>query len=132
MGEVFQPPEHFCGPPPDPLQQVPVFPVLRAPELDAGLQVGYHQSRAVGQNQQDTAGLLGCEHTLLGRVELLINQQPQVLLLTSAPNSFSTQPIFILFLALFPSWLVQQALSSAFLSFFKTLFKLLIYFLCQN
>ncbi|KAK4824603.1 hypothetical protein QYF61_016872 [Mycteria americana] len=38
-GEVFQPSDHFCGPPPDPFQQVHVFPVLRTPELDAVLQV---------------------------------------------------------------------------------------------
>jgi len=35
---LFQPLNHFCGPPLALLQQVHVFPVLRAPELDAGLQ----------------------------------------------------------------------------------------------
>jgi len=35
----------FLWPPLDPLQQVHVLPVLRAPELDAGLQVGSHHSR---------------------------------------------------------------------------------------
>ncbi|KAK4832353.1 hypothetical protein QYF61_021882 [Mycteria americana] len=45
-GEVFRPSDHFCGPPLDPLQQVHGFPVLRAPELDAILHVGSHQSRA--------------------------------------------------------------------------------------
>ena len=44
-GELFHPSEHFCGPPLDPLQQVHSFPVLRAPELDTGLQ----QSGAEGQ-----------------------------------------------------------------------------------
>ncbi|KAK4816953.1 hypothetical protein QYF61_025776, partial [Mycteria americana] len=39
IGEVLHPPDHFCGPPLDLLQQVHVFPVLRAPELDAVLQV---------------------------------------------------------------------------------------------
>ena len=29
---------------------------------------------------QDTVGFLGCERTLLGHVELLVNQHPQVLL----------------------------------------------------
>jgi len=75
---VLQPSDHFCGPPLDPLQQVHVFPVLRAPELDAGLQVRCHQSRVDGQNPlprpaghaafdaaQDMVGLLGCERTLL-------------------------------------------------------------------
>ncbi|KAK4820661.1 hypothetical protein QYF61_002865 [Mycteria americana] len=38
LAEVFHPSDHFCGPPLDPLQQVHVFPVLRAPELDAVLQ----------------------------------------------------------------------------------------------
>jgi len=55
--------------------------VLRAPELDAGLQVGSHQSRAEGQNPlprpaahaasdaaQDAVGLLGCECTLSDHV----------------------------------------------------------------
>ncbi|KAK4830698.1 LOW QUALITY PROTEIN: hypothetical protein QYF61_012867 [Mycteria americana] len=38
IGEVFQPSDHFCGPPLDLLQQVHVSPVLRTPELDAVLQ----------------------------------------------------------------------------------------------
>ncbi|KAK4806933.1 hypothetical protein QYF61_027300 [Mycteria americana] len=38
IGEVFQPSDHFCGPPLDPLQQVHVFLVLGDPELDAVLQ----------------------------------------------------------------------------------------------
>ncbi|KAK4806915.1 hypothetical protein QYF61_012636 [Mycteria americana] len=38
IGEVFQPSDHFCGPPLDPLEQVHVFLVLGAPELDAVLQ----------------------------------------------------------------------------------------------
>jgi len=49
-GEVFHPPDHFCGTPLDPLQQPHVLTVLRAPELDAGLQVGSHQSQAEWQN----------------------------------------------------------------------------------
>ena len=40
----------FLQPPLDPLQQLHVSPVLRDPELDAGLQVGSHQSRPEGQN----------------------------------------------------------------------------------
>ena len=46
-GEVLHPSGHLCGPPLEPLQQLHVFPVLRAPELDAGLQVGSQQSRGV-------------------------------------------------------------------------------------
>ncbi|KAK4815949.1 hypothetical protein QYF61_010443 [Mycteria americana] len=38
VGEVLQPSDHFCGPPLDPLQQLHVLLVLRAPELDAVLQ----------------------------------------------------------------------------------------------
>jgi len=87
--------------------------VLRAPELDAGLQVGSHQSGGEGQNllpcpaghaafdaAQDTVGLLGCERTVLGCVELLINQNPQVLLLRAALNPFAAQPVFVLAIAL--------------------------------
>ena len=57
------------------------FLVLRAPELDAGLQVGSHQSEAEGQNHlpwpaghasldadQDTIGFLGCECTLVAHI----------------------------------------------------------------
>jgi len=42
-GEVFNPCDHFCGPPLDPLQQLHVLLVLRVPELDTGLPVGSHQ-----------------------------------------------------------------------------------------
>jgi len=86
IGEVFQPSDHFCGPPLDLLQQIHVFPVLRAPELDTGLQVESDQSCVEGQNRlprpddhaafdaaQDTVGFLGYKRTLLGHVELLVN-----------------------------------------------------------
>ena len=109
LGEVFHPSDYFCGPPLDLLQQVHVFLVLRAPELDARLQVGSHQNGAEGQNPllrpaghasfdaaQDTIGFLGCERTLLGHVELLINQHPQVRVLRAALNPFSAQPVFVL------------------------------------
>ncbi|KAK4827889.1 hypothetical protein QYF61_022312 [Mycteria americana] len=39
---------------------------------------------------QDMVGFLGCEHTLRGHVELLINQHPHVLLLRAALNPFSS------------------------------------------
>ena len=39
MGEVFHTLNHYCGPPLDLLQQVYVSLVLRAPHLDAVLQV---------------------------------------------------------------------------------------------
>ena len=47
---MLHPSDHFCGPPLDPLQQVHVCPLLRAPELDAGLQVRSHQGGVEGQN----------------------------------------------------------------------------------
>jgi len=107
-GEVFQPSDHFCGPPLDLLQQVHVFPVLKAPELDAGLQVGAHQSRAEGQNPlprpaghaafdaaQGTVGLLGCVRTWSAHVHLFIPQYPQVLLSRAALNPFIPQPVLI-------------------------------------
>ncbi|KAK4806151.1 hypothetical protein QYF61_001078 [Mycteria americana] len=107
--EVFQPSDHFRGPPLDPLQQVHVFLVLGTPELEAVLQVGgSHQSRVEGQNHlprpaghasfdaaQDTVGLLGCEHTLLAHVQLFVHQYPQVLLCRTALNPFIPQPVWI-------------------------------------
>ena len=111
IGEVFPPLDHCCGPPLDLLQQLRVFSVLRAPELDAGLQVGSHQSGVKGQNHlpaghaslhaaQARVAFLGCEHRLLGRVELLILQYTKVLLGRAALNPFSTQPVFVLGIAL--------------------------------
>jgi len=63
---------------------------------------GSHESRVEGQNHlprpagrasfdeaQDMVGLLGCDRTLPGHDELVINQQPQVLLLRPALNPFS-------------------------------------------
>jgi len=44
-------------------------------------------------------GLLGCKSTLMGHVELLINQPPQVLLLRAALNPFLAQPVFVLGIA---------------------------------
>jgi len=44
-------------------------------------------------------GLPGCERTLPGHAELLINQHPQVLLLRAALNSLSVQPVFVLGIA---------------------------------
>ena len=87
--------------------------MLRAPELDAGLPGGSPQSRAEGYNPlrspaahaagdaaQGTVGLLGCERTLLGHVELLIHQHPQALLLRAALNPFSAQAVSVFVTAL--------------------------------
>jgi len=83
-GEVLHPSDDFCGPPLDPLQNACVILVLRAPELDAGLQVGSHQSRVEGQNHlprpaghtsldaaQDAVGKNGfCKFKVLSNVYL--------------------------------------------------------------
>ncbi|KAK4824907.1 LOW QUALITY PROTEIN: hypothetical protein QYF61_021422 [Mycteria americana] len=104
VGEVLQPSDHFRRPPLDPLQQLHVLLVLRAPELEAVLQVGSHQSRVEGQNHlprpaghtsfdaaQGTVGLLGCERTLLAHVQLFIHQYPQVLFHRAALNHIIRQ-----------------------------------------
>ncbi|KAK4815290.1 hypothetical protein QYF61_026195 [Mycteria americana] len=83
-GEVLQPSDHFCGPPLDPLQQVHVFPVLRAPELDTAL--------------QDTVGFLGCKCILPGHVELFIHHLPQSF--SSGLLSIHSPPSLYLCLAL--------------------------------
>jgi len=83
--------------------------VLRAPELDTGLQVGSHQSRAEGQNPlprpaahaffdaaQDMVGLLGYKWTLSAHVQLFIHQYPQVFLSRAALSALIPQPVLIL------------------------------------
>ncbi|KAK4828307.1 LOW QUALITY PROTEIN: hypothetical protein QYF61_025319 [Mycteria americana] len=112
IGEVLQHPYHLCGPPLGSLQQVHVLLMLGAPQLNTVLQVGSHKSGVEGQNHlpqptshtsfdaaQDATGFVGCKCTLLGHVELLINQHPQVLLLRTALNPFSTQPVLVLGIA---------------------------------
>jgi len=87
--------------------------VLRAPELDAELQVGSHQSRVEGQNPlprpaghaafdaaQDAVGLMGCLQTMVAHVQLFIHQYPQVLLGKAALNPIIPQPVLILGVAL--------------------------------
>ncbi|PKU45927.1 hypothetical protein llap_3762 [Limosa lapponica baueri] len=84
------------------------FLVLRAPTLDTALQMGSHESIVERQDHlpqpadhasfdatHDAVGFLGCQHTLLNHVELLINQHPQVLLLRAVLNPFSAQPVFV-------------------------------------
>jgi len=44
---------------------------------------------------QDTAGLLGCERTLVDHVQLFIHQYPQVLLGRAALHPFIPQPVWI-------------------------------------
>jgi len=86
---------------------------LGAPELDAGLQVGSDESGVKGQNPlpcpavhaaldaaQDTGGFLGCRRASLARVELLVHQHPQVLLLRAALEPLSVQPVLVFGIAL--------------------------------
>jgi len=105
---MLQPLDHLCGPPLDLLQQFHVLLVLRAPELDAGLQVDSHQSGVEGQNQlprpaghtsldaaQDMVGLLGCECILVAHVQLFIRQYPQVLSGRAALDTFIPQSVLV-------------------------------------
>jgi len=79
-----------------------------APELNAVLQVGSHESGVKGQNHlprpaghasldaaQDTVGFRGCKRTLSAHVELLIHQYLQVLLLRAALEPLSAQPVLV-------------------------------------
>jgi len=104
--EVLQPSDNFCGPPLDLLQQLHLLLVLRAPDLDAGLQVKFHQGSADGQNHlprpaghaafdaaQDTTGLLGCKHPLLAIVKLFVIRTLKsfssgLLLISSSPSLY--------------------------------------------
>ncbi|KAK4810127.1 LOW QUALITY PROTEIN: hypothetical protein QYF61_009522, partial [Mycteria americana] len=96
----------FSWPPLDPLQQLHALLVLRAPELDAVLQVRSHQSRVEWQNPlprpaghasfdaaQDTVGILGCKCTLLAYVQLFVHQYPQVLFCGAALDHIIPQPV---------------------------------------
>ncbi|KAK4827796.1 hypothetical protein QYF61_021788 [Mycteria americana] len=84
---------------------VHVFLMLWASELDAVLQVGFHQSEVEGQNHlpqpaghasfdaaQDTVGFLGCERTLLAHIQFFIHWYPQVLC-RAALNPLIAQPV---------------------------------------
>ncbi|KAK4819924.1 hypothetical protein QYF61_015299 [Mycteria americana] len=86
--------------------QLHVLLVLRAPELDAVLQVRSHQSRVEGQNHlprpaghassdaaQDVVGLLGCECTLSAHVQLFVHQYPHVLFRRAALDHIIPQPV---------------------------------------
>ena len=49
-GKVLQPSDHSCSPPLDPLQQLHIHLVLRAPGLETALQMGPNRGRAEGHN----------------------------------------------------------------------------------
>lgn len=113
-GELLQPSHNLCGSPLGLLQQLNIFLVLGALELDTVLQKGSHESRIEGWNlllrcaghvsldvtQDLVGGLLGCEHTLLARVESFIKQHPQILLLRFDLKLLSAQLVFLLEIAL--------------------------------
>lgn len=92
------------GPPLDSFQQILLM--LGAAELDMVLQVASQKARAEWGNHlswplvaplgeaQDTFGFLGFKHTLLGQVELLVNQHSQIFLPRAALKPFFTRPVF--------------------------------------
>ena len=97
VGEMLQPSDHLSGPPLEPLQELHILPVVGVPDLDAVLQMGPHKSRVEGYYHlpltaglsffnaaQDTVGLPGCKRTLLAHVQLLVHQDPKVLLCRAA------------------------------------------------
>ena len=99
---MLQPSNHLSGPPLDSFQELCVFLVLGAPGLDAVLQMGPHKSGAEGDNHlplraghlflnaaQNTVGLPGRKRTMLAHVQLLVHQDPQVLLCRAALKEFS-------------------------------------------
>lgn len=105
--------------------------MLEAPELHTGLQVGSHESRVEGENPlprpadypasdaaQDMVGVLVCKHTFPAHVELLINEQPQALLLRATVNPVSAQPVFMFRIA--PPQLQDLALGLGELSEVRT------------
>ncbi len=88
---VLQTPHQFCCSSLDTFQGLSVFPVVRSPKLDTVLEVQPHQGCLQGDDNlpapaghtisntgQDGIGLLGHLGTLLGHVQLSINQHPQV------------------------------------------------------
>ncbi|XP_048803588.1 uncharacterized protein LOC125694433 [Lagopus muta] len=92
IGEVLQPPDHLSRPPLDPFQNLYVFLVLRAPQLDTVLQVGPHKSRVERDNHlpvpaghpspdgaQDPICLSSCQSALLAPVKSLVHQDPSSL-----------------------------------------------------
>jgi len=78
-------------------------------ELDAGLQVGSHQSGVKGENHlpqtpghasfggaQDIIVFLGCKCTLLTCVQFFLYQYPQVCFCSAALNTVITQSVLVL------------------------------------
>ena len=87
--------------------------MMEAPELYTMLQMGPHKRGVKGENHlprlpghtsfdaaQDTVGFLGRRHTLPAHAEFFISQHPKVLLLRAVLNGFSTNPLYVLGIAL--------------------------------
>ena len=84
---------HFCGPPLDSFQEIPVFFVPESPELDTVHQVRPHQGTVGGEEHlswpaghapfnapQDPIGPLGHQGTVLAHGQPVVHQECQVLL----------------------------------------------------
>ena len=101
IGEVLQPPDHFCGPALDLLHQLHILLImLGIGELNTVLQLGPHNNKAGGHNHlpqlvgrvsSDVAlykiSFQCCKSTLSGHVELLVKEHSQALLLSSLSKS---------------------------------------------
>lgn len=97
----------------DPLQQLCILAVLGVPGMDTLLLMELHKGRAEGRwdnpiplpaatssvgAAQGTVGIMGCRHTLLACIKILVVQKTQVLCRTSLSEFFS-QSIHILGIA---------------------------------
>ena len=110
IGEVLRPSDHLHGTLLFLLQQLHIFVVLGAPDLDAVPQLGPHKGREKGDNDiscsaghsssyaaQGTGGLSGSKSTLLAltAVQLFVHLDPQVLLGRAALKEFFPQSVYI-------------------------------------
>lgn len=104
LGEIFQPSAHLL----DILQQLHIFLLWEAQDLDTVLQMEPHNSRAeqdhflpfpAGHPSSDaplhTVGLLSHRHTLLAHVQFFIHHNPQVFLCRAALDEFFSQSVHI-------------------------------------
>lgn len=109
IGEIFQAFD-LHDPSLGPLLTYQFFSVLEAPELDEVLKVQSNKSRleihilgSTGHSSfevQDTADFVGSEHALMSHIQLLMHQDPQVLLSRAAFNPLISQSLLILNIAL--------------------------------
>ena len=93
----LQPSDHPPGPPLDPIQQLHVLLVLRAPGMGPGLQMETHKGRAQGDSPLSLPAatpLLMLPRILLV-LQLFIHQDPQVLLWRAALKEFFSYSVLI-------------------------------------